>query len=81
MSQPSLRGRVVLKFPAQVTAGHGMIITKSGAEYTFAVDESQLDLGDGNGGGGGTVDEAPLDGQQYGRQNGAWTVNLEPPHN
>src|SRR5512144_1945123 len=63
MPNPSLRGRVVVKFPAQVIAGDGMVITKSGAAYTFSTT-----------GAGGGVPEAPLDGQQYGRQNQSWTV-------
>ena len=36
-TQPSLRARVVTKFPAEVVAGDGVTITKSGREYTFAV--------------------------------------------
>ena len=68
MTQPSLRGRVVLKFPADVVAGHGITITRTNQTYTFSVDEGQL------GGTGGGIGEAPLDGQQYGRQSGAWTL-------
>jgi hypothetical protein len=37
-TQPSLRARVLSKFPAQVLAGTGMVITKSGGTYTFGVD-------------------------------------------
>lgn len=36
-SQPSLKARVLPRFPANVIAGNGMTITKSGATYTFAV--------------------------------------------
>lgn len=36
-TQPSLRARILPKFPANVLAGNGMIITKSGLTYTFAV--------------------------------------------
>ena len=72
MSQPSLRGRVVLKFPANVVAGYGIIIDKTNSTYTFSVDPSILEgLGGGEGGG---IPEAPNDGQQYGRQTLAWTV-------
>lgn len=35
-TQPSLRARVLPRFPAQVVAGSGMVITKSGGTYTFA---------------------------------------------
>ena len=62
----TLRGRVVLKFPANVVAGPGITIDKTNSTYTISAT--------GGGGGGGAVDEAPLDGQQYGRQSGAWTV-------
>ena len=67
--QPSLRGRVVVKFPANVVAGHAITIDKVGQTYTFAVDESQL-----TGGTGGGIPEAPIDGTQYGREDGAWTA-------
>ena len=73
MSQPSLRGRVVLKFPANVVAGYGIIIDKTNSTYTFSVDPSILE-GLGGGGEGGGIPEAPNDGQQYGRQSLAWTV-------
>jgi len=36
-TQPSLRARVLPRFPAQVLAGNGIQITKSGAAYTFAL--------------------------------------------
>ena len=36
-TQPSLRVRVLPRFPANVIAGSGMSIIKSGATYTFAV--------------------------------------------
>jgi len=36
-TQPSLRARVLPRFPAQVLAGNGISITKSGASYTFAL--------------------------------------------
>ena len=35
-SQPSIRARMLAKFPANVIAGSGMVITKSGGTYTFA---------------------------------------------
>lgn len=36
-TQPSLRARVIPRFPAQVIAGQGMTITKAGGVYTFAM--------------------------------------------
>lgn len=36
-TQPSLRARILPRFPAQVLAGNGMTITKSGGTYTFDV--------------------------------------------
>lgn len=36
-SQPSLRARLLPRFPANVLAGNGITITKSGLTYTFAV--------------------------------------------
>lgn len=36
-TQPSLRARLLPKFPARVVAGNGMTITKSGGTYTFGV--------------------------------------------
>lgn len=63
---PSLRGRVVLKFPANVEAGHGITITRTNQTYTFSVDPLAFP--------GGGIGEAPLDGQQYGRQSGSWTL-------
>jgi hypothetical protein len=36
-TQPSLRARILPRFPAQVLAGTGISITKSGGTYTFAV--------------------------------------------
>lgn len=65
MTQPSLRGRVVLRFPADVVAGPGIRIDKTNSTYTISAT--------GNGGGLGGVPEAPLDGLQYGRQNATWT--------
>lgn len=35
--QPSIRARVLPRFPAQVLAGNGIVITKSGGKYIFAV--------------------------------------------
>jgi len=35
-TQPSLRARILPRFPAQVLAGTGITITKSGGTYTFA---------------------------------------------
>src|SRR5215204_519248 len=65
MTQPSLRGRVVLKFPANVVAGTGIVIDKTNSTYTFSIDPLVIsDTG---------VPEAPLDGVQYGRQSGTWT--------
>ncbi len=75
MTQPSLRGRVVLKFPASVVAGPGILIDKTNSTYTFSIDP---DFDFGTGGGdttpGGGIGEAPNDGQQYGRQSLSWTV-------
>jgi len=68
MTQPSLRGRVVIKFPANVVAGHAIEITKVGQTYTFAVDEAALTAGAGG------IPEAPIDGNQYGREDGTWTL-------
>jgi hypothetical protein len=36
-SQPSLRARVLSRFPAQVLAGNGITITRNGGTYTFDV--------------------------------------------
>lgn len=36
-TQPSLRARILPRFPAQVLAGTGITITKSGGTYVFAV--------------------------------------------
>lgn len=36
-TQPSIRARILPKFPAQVLAGNGMLITKSGGKYIFEV--------------------------------------------
>jgi hypothetical protein len=36
-TQPSLRARILPRFPAQVLAGTGITITKSGGTYIFAV--------------------------------------------
>jgi hypothetical protein len=35
-TQPSLRARILPKFPAQVLAGNGISIDKSGGKYTFS---------------------------------------------
>lgn len=35
-TQPSLRARILSKFPARVVAGAGIVITKSGGTYTFS---------------------------------------------
>lgn len=35
-SQPSIKARVLPRFPANVIAGNGMVITRNGATYTFA---------------------------------------------
>jgi hypothetical protein len=37
ISQPTLRARILPRFPANVLAGTGITITKSGGTYTFAV--------------------------------------------
>ena len=37
IGQPSLRARILPRFPANVLAGTGITITKSGGTYTFAV--------------------------------------------
>lgn len=39
-TQPSIRARILPKFPAQVVAGSGITITKSGGVYTFEVPET-----------------------------------------
>jgi hypothetical protein len=36
-TQPSLRARILAKFPARVVAGSGINIVKSGGTYTFSV--------------------------------------------
>lgn len=36
-TQPSIRARILPRFPAQVLAGNGMIITQSGGKYIFEV--------------------------------------------
>lgn len=36
-TQPSLRARILPRFPAQVLAGNGMIITRTGGKYVFEV--------------------------------------------
>lgn len=41
-SQPSLRGQVVVKFPANVIAGHGITISKDGQTYIFEADTTVL---------------------------------------
>lgn len=41
---------------------------------TAWLDLTPLTSPDGDGGGGGGIEEAPTDGQQYGRQSGGWTV-------
>ena len=38
------------------------------------LDWQNLDFDGSGGGGGGGISEAPMDGQQYGRQGGSWTV-------
>lgn len=43
-SQPSLRLRMLPRFPAQVLAGTGMLIEKSGGVYTFSVALTALPL-------------------------------------
>jgi hypothetical protein len=35
-TQPSIRARILPRFPAQVLAGTGISITKSGGTYVFA---------------------------------------------
>lgn len=35
-TQPSIRARIIPRFPAQVLAGNGMIITKNGSQYIFS---------------------------------------------
>jgi hypothetical protein len=35
-TQPSIRARILPRFPAQVLAGNGMVITKSGGTYVFS---------------------------------------------
>lgn len=41
-TQPSLRARILPRFPARVLAGTGITITKSGGAYTFAVTPSTI---------------------------------------
>lgn len=42
MPAPILKGRVVVKFPANVVAGNGITITKEGQTYTIATDATPL---------------------------------------
>lgn len=42
--QPSLRARVLPRFPARVIAGAGITITKANGSYTFAADLSNIPL-------------------------------------
>jgi len=57
-TQPSLRARVLPRFPAQVIAGNGITITKSGGVYTFEVtnqvggSDTQVQFNDGGINGG-----------------------------
>jgi hypothetical protein len=37
-TQPSLRARILAKFPARVIAGTGISITKANGSYTFGLD-------------------------------------------
>ena len=41
-TQPSLRARILPRFPAQVLAGSGITITKSGGTYTFEANPQAL---------------------------------------
>lgn len=43
-TQPSLRARILPKFPAQVLAGNGINITKSGGTYTFSTSEAGSEI-------------------------------------
>lgn len=43
-TQPSLRARVLPRFPARVIAGSGMTITKNGNVYTFAATANDIPL-------------------------------------
>lgn len=43
-TQPSLRARILPRFPAQVVAGTGITIIKSGGVYTFAMNLSGIPL-------------------------------------
>jgi len=43
-TQPSLRARILPRFPARVVAGTGITITKSGLTYTFAMTMSGIPL-------------------------------------
>src|SRR5262245_11665079 len=54
-TQPSLRARILPRFPARVVAGSGMTIAKSGGTYTFTATPSippsvQVDKGTVNSG-------------------------------
>jgi len=57
-TQPSIRARIIPKFPAQVVAGNGITITKSGLVYTFEVAnqiggaDTQVQFNDGGVNGG-----------------------------
>lgn len=43
-TQPSLRARILPRFPAQVLAGSGITIDKSGGTYTFSANPQALTL-------------------------------------
>jgi hypothetical protein len=43
-SMPGVRARVLPRFPANVVAGNGISITRSGATYTFALSSDALGL-------------------------------------
>ena len=41
---PGVRARVLARFPANVIAGNGIVITKANATYTFAMVSDPLNL-------------------------------------
>lgn len=59
----------MIDFPNNPTVGQ--VFVSGSDEWIY---DGTKWTGSGSGGGGGGIPEAPLDGQQYGRQSAAWTV-------